>query len=53
MFGWDESKRAANLAEHGVDFADAALLDWHAALTLRDTRGSYGEDRFVSILPLG
>ena len=53
MFEWDEEKRLANLVKHGVDFADAGGLDWDAALTLRDTRGSYGEERFVSILPLG
>lgn len=23
---WDESKRSANLAKHGLDFADAALV---------------------------
>jgi uncharacterized DUF497 family protein len=23
---WDEKKRLINLAEHGVDFADAALM---------------------------
>lgn len=36
-FDWDESKRASNLAKHGVDFADAigALLD-PASRTLED-----------------
>lgn len=52
MFDWDEAKRGANLAKHGVDFADAARLDWDAALTAPDTRGRYGEERFISILPL-
>ena len=52
MLEWDEEKRAANLAKHGVDFALAGALDWSAARTVVDSRGAYGEERFVSILPL-
>lgn len=26
MLEWDETKRAANLAKHGLDFADAAEI---------------------------
>ncbi|KGJ17365.1 BrnT family toxin [Paracoccus sanguinis] len=52
MFEWDDDKRAANLAKHGVDLAAAGRLDWGSALTVPDERGDYGEARFVSILPL-
>ena len=52
MLEWDEEKRAANLTKHGVDFAVAEWIDWAAALTVADSRGTYGEERFVSILRL-
>ncbi len=45
---WDEAKRRANLAKHGVDFARIAGFDWQRAVTREDTRGDYGEARFVS-----
>ncbi len=48
MFDWDEAKRQANLAKHGVDFADVARFDWEAAVTRTDGRGEYGEPRFIS-----
>lgn len=46
---WDAAKAAANLASHGVSFAEAAtvLLDDYA-LT-RDDPDSVGEQRFVSL----
>lgn len=46
MFEWDEAKRGANLAKHGVDFADAEGLDWDTAVIIPDHRFDYGEDRF-------
>ncbi|MBI1207218.1 MAG: BrnT family toxin [Azospirillum sp.] len=46
---WDEAKRAANLAKHGVDFAAAGAFEWNTALTRADERQRYGEPRFVSI----
>ena len=53
-FEWDVRKAAANLAKHGVDFADAALVLFDdLALT---TRGfDYGEERLatVGLDPLG
>lgn len=52
MWGWDETKRRANLAKHGVDFAEVERLDWEHAVTRTDTRGAYGEPRFVSSVPL-
>jgi len=43
---WDENKRQKVLAEHGVDFADAAELfeDENAAVYIDDRR-DYGEVR--------
>ncbi len=43
---WDERKRAANLAKHGLDFADAERFDWIGATVVPDTRGAYDEERF-------
>jgi uncharacterized DUF497 family protein len=31
-YEWDENKRAANLAKHGVDFIDAEHFDWLLAI---------------------
>ncbi len=52
-FGWDESKRAANLAKHGVDFAEVEGFDWSAALVRADLRTDYGEVRLVAMAPIG
>ena len=30
----------------GIDFADIALFDWHAAIARADSRWDYGEARF-------
>ena len=49
MNTWDETKRLANLAKHGVDFAVAQGFDWETALTAVDDRRDYGEGRFISI----
>ena len=35
---WDEKKRLSDLAEHGVDFADAALMFWNPVLEAEDRR---------------
>ena len=51
-FGWDEAKRAANLAKHGVAFAEAEGLDWSAALVRADLRADYGEVRLVAMAPI-
>jgi uncharacterized DUF497 family protein len=53
MNTWDETKRAANLAKHGVDFAAAEGFDWETALTAVDDRRDYGEGRFISIGYIG
>lgn len=33
IYEWDEAKREASLAIHGVDFATVELFDWDNALT--------------------
>jgi len=50
-FEWDESKRATNLAKHGLDLLDgAALFDGRPVYTYPTERS--GERRFVTIGPL-
>ena len=49
MTDWDERKRAANLAKHGVDFAAVSAFEWETALTSPDERGGYPEPRFLSL----
>jgi uncharacterized protein len=51
-YEWDEAKRAANLAEHGVDFRDIARFDWAAASAGPDLRRPYGEKRMLAFGPL-
>lgn len=48
-YEWDENKRAANIAKHGVDFADAERFSWHSAMEAKDDRTQYGEERFIAI----
>lgn len=45
MWDWDEAKRQANLAKHGVDFADLVRFDWLSAQVEPDLRRDYGEQR--------
>lgn len=48
MFEWDEAKRRANLAKHGIDLADAALVfDGRPKLTVTARLGA--EERYLSI----
>ena len=46
LFEWDDAKRQANLAKHGVDFAAIDAFDWETALIDSDTRQS--EPRWVA-----
>lgn len=48
-YEWDESKRAANLAKHGVDFIEAERFEWGTAIEARDNRFDYGEARWVAL----
>jgi uncharacterized DUF497 family protein len=52
-FEWDDAKAARNLAQHGVRFEAVRSFDWTDAMTREDTRGDYGERRFVSIGRIG
>ena len=45
MWDWDEPKRQANLAKHGVDFGAVAGFDWATAKIEPDLRNDYGEVR--------
>jgi uncharacterized DUF497 family protein len=44
-FEWDEAKRTANLAKHGIDFAEITAFDLLGAIVVRDGRRDYGEER--------
>lgn len=35
-FEWDDAKRLANIAKHGVDLADGRRLDWRSARYFAD-----------------
>jgi uncharacterized protein len=48
-FTWDESKRRANLAKHGLDFADAAQVFSGPLVLFEDDRFDYGEQRMVAV----
>ena len=47
MWDWDDAKRQANLAKHGVDFALIARFQWTGATTEPDRRFDYDEDRLI------
>ena len=48
-YEWDPEKAKANLAKHGVRFADAAIsLEDPRVLTMPDP-GAAGEERFVAL----
>jgi uncharacterized protein len=48
-FDWDEGKRRANLAKHGLDFTRAAELFAGPVLETEDARRNYLERRIVAI----
>jgi uncharacterized protein len=49
QFIWDEAKRRKNLAKHGLDFADAAIVFAGPMALFEDTRQTYGEQRMTGI----
>jgi uncharacterized DUF497 family protein len=49
LYEWDERKRAANLRDHGVDFAEARHFDWDTAVVTIDDREDYGELREMAL----
>ncbi len=52
-FEWHEAKRLQNLALHGVDFEDAALIFASPILEAEDRRETYGERRFRALGEVG
>lgn len=46
MYEWDEDKRRANLAKHGVDFAEMDTFQWDTALEAFDDR--HDEPRWLA-----
>ena len=51
-FDWDETKRAQNVAKHGVDFPLARQLFWDVAIIEPDNRHDYREARLSVTAPL-
>ena len=51
-FNFDSNKDAINLAKHQLSLADAANLDWMAALIWIDNRQDYGEIRQIGLVPM-
>jgi uncharacterized protein len=49
MLEWDEEKRQANLAQHGIDFADCAPIFAADMWVVEDTSEDYGEQRMIGI----
>jgi uncharacterized DUF497 family protein len=47
-FDWDAAKNAANIAKHGIDFADAIRIFDGPVLERADTRRNYGEARIIA-----
>jgi hypothetical protein len=46
---WHEAKRQENVAKHGVDFRDAALIFDAPYVAAEDTRRDYGERRWQAV----
>ena len=46
---WDEPKRRANFATHGLDLADAEMFGWENALVLPGHPGQDGRPRYRAI----
>lgn len=48
-FEWDEQKRRANLAAHGIDFEDAIAIWEGPVLEVPSGQSHHGEDRILAI----
>lgn len=53
MYEWDEAKRQANLRKHGVDFALVEQFEWEYSISAEDVVERHGEQRMISIGPIG
>lgn len=50
QYSCDKTKKALNLAKHGLNFDDARLvIESGKTVTFEDTRFDYGEQRFVTM----
>ena len=53
-YSFDPAKQASNLTKHGFDLADAwQVIESARTVTFEDRRFNYGEERFVTLGPLG
>jgi uncharacterized DUF497 family protein len=52
-YSFDHAKLAANVARHGVWFAEAEGFEWAEAVIVIDSRMRYGESRLVATAPIG
>lgn len=48
-YEWDEAKNRSNIAKHGLDFSDAAIVFAGPCVTFVDNRLEYGEKRLLSL----
>jgi uncharacterized protein len=46
---FDQAKNQANIAKHSVDMASAGDFRFDTALTTRDSRRNYGEERTIAL----
>ncbi len=53
MYEWDEAKRQANLRKHGVDFSLVDRFEWEYSISTEDKSERHGEQRMISIGPIG
>ena len=51
-YSWDDAKRQSNLANHGLDFADAERVFTQPVVLFEDACAVYGEQRMIGICPL-
>lgn len=53
-YSFDPAKQASNRKKHGLDLADAKnVIESGMTVTFEDRRFDYGEERFVTLGPLG
>ncbi len=48
-FTWGETKRRANIAKHGIDFADAEKVFAGPMVLFEDDRTDYSKQRMIGI----
>jgi uncharacterized DUF497 family protein len=50
---FDPDKNEANLQKHGLDLADAELIDFDTSLTVLDGRQDYSGERYLTLGKIG